>query len=431
LKFREAVLNGVIDENAQIFLQNVEDARSNCFRMARLEDDLQCDTEIFQPADVCYDNADNENDEEEKNTLTIDGPDLDELLNLFDEESTTNNDSLNGVGYNSSIPPVYKLDAICQKGVLKCGFESLANMNYNSTCDTNIYETAQQAQSTNNSNDSSATTNNEVFIQQQRSPEQREIGCLLLTWTSRRSRTFEEITKSKKIVDILEANGSVKSILDWANKAELDAGQKQAFEIFVSSFILTFYAQTSATSFNRDCDASLAYLREKQKLEKLADNEKRNSDQLICLLHGPGGSGKMTVMDLLLEYAWEYCSYIEDFTFSSRTIVVTAMSGVAATLLLGETTHAAVYLNKKTPLDAEEIEMWADTRMLIVDEISFASKQEFIKLHQNLSRLKQQLHQHYGGLNIIFSGDFRQMEPCSREGKKLSIMRTVLNLRTG
>ena len=126
----------------------------------------------------------------------------------------------------------------------------------------------------------------------------------------------------------------------------------------------------------------------------------------------------MTVIDLLLEYAREYCAFMEEYTFTSRTIVVTAMSGVAATLLMGETTHAAVYLNKKTALQAEDVELWTDTRLLIVDEISFASRHEFKKLHKNLSRLKSQLHLPYGGLDIIFSGDFRQLEPCGRDGKK-------------
>ena len=104
---------------------------------------------------------------------------------------------------------------------------------------------------------------------------------------------------------------------------------------------------------------------------------------------------------------------MEDYTFNSRTIVVTAMLGVAATLLLGETTHSAVYLNRRKRLEAEDIELWADTRLLVVDEISFASKQEFKKLHENLCTLKQQLHLPYGGLNIIFSGNFQQMEPCA------------------
>ena len=97
----------------------------------------------------------------------------------------------------------------------------------------------------------------------------------------------------------------------------------------------------------------------------------------------PGGSGKATVIDLVVKYAAEYCGYIENFEFTPRTILVTAMTGVAATILLGETTHAAVYLNQKCLLlEAEQIKVWKETRLLIIDEILFASKEDFCQLHK-------------------------------------------------
>jgi hypothetical protein len=49
-----------------------------------------------------------------------------------------------------------------------------------------------------------------------------------------------------------------------------------------------------------------------------------------------------TVIVLIMEYSREYCSYVDNYEFTLRTIIVTAMTGVAATLLLGETTHSAV-----------------------------------------------------------------------------------------
>ena len=167
----------------------------------------------------------------------------------------------------------------------------------------------------------------------------------------------------------------------------------------------------------QQCRTCAQFAREKRLLEKLVEKQRRGSEQLICLLHGPGGSGKTTVIDLVMEYAREYCSFMDNYTFSSRTIVVTAMTGVAATLLMGETVHSAVYLNQKKNIQPEQVEVWEDTRLLIIDEISFASKQDFAKLHRQLRKLKQQLHKPYGGLDIIFSGDMRQLEPVGR-GKK-------------
>mmetsp|Transcript_12267 Transcript_12267/g.22273 ORF Transcript_12267/g.22273 Transcript_12267/m.22273 type:complete len:243 (+) Transcript_12267:661-1389(+) len=47
----------------------------------------------------------------------------------------------------------------------------------------------------------------------------------------------------------------------------------------------------------------------------------------------------------------------------------------------------------------------------IHDEISFVSKPDFEKLNHNLCHLMQKLHFPYGGMNIVFSGDMRQLEP--------------------
>jgi hypothetical protein len=87
-------------------------------------------------------------------------------------------------------------------------------------------------------------------------------------------------------------------------------------------------------------------------LKQLADVGKRQSDPLICLLHGPGDSGKTARIDLLIEYPHEYGSYLDNFEFPSRIFVVTAMTGVAATILMGETTHSPAYLNQKRPIKA-------------------------------------------------------------------------------
>ena len=112
-----------------------------------------------------------------------------------------------------------------------------------------------------------------------------------------------------------------------------------------------------------------------------------------------------------MEYAREYCSFLPHVTFTARTIVVTAMTGVAATFIQGEMTHGALYLNQQKELEPEQIELWEHTKLLIIDEILFASKHNFYMIHKNVSKLKQELTKKYGGINIIFSGDFRQLEP--------------------
>ena len=76
--------------------------------------------------------------------------------------------------------------------------------------------------------------------------------------------------------------------------------------------------------------------------------------------------------------------------------------------------HGALFLNQKCEIEPEQIELWADTHLLIIDEISFASKSNFQMMHKQLGKLKQEINKKFGGLNIIFSGDFRQLEPVGR-----------------
>jgi PIF1-like helicase len=151
--------------------------------------------------------------------------------------------------------------------------------------------------------------------------------------------------------------------------------------------------------------------------------------QLIMLLHGPGGSGKSRVITLVIAYAQEFCNLLSH-PFTIRTIVVTAMSGVAATLIHGKTTHMSMGLNRQSPNDAM-IKSWSDTRLVIIDECSFASEGQFNKMEECARLLKNVAFQYYGGLNVVFAGDFSQLEPPCRtpiyEGKECPAFHGLLN----
>ena len=68
--------------------------------------------------------------------------------------------------------------------------------------------------------------------------------------------------------------------------------------------------------------------------------------------------------------------------------------------------HRALFLNQKREIEPEQIELRADTCLLIIDEISFVSKSDFKMMHKQLGKLKQEINKKLSGLNIIFSGDF-------------------------
>jgi thymidine kinase len=102
---------------------------------------------------------------------------------------------------------------------------------------------------------------------------------------------------------------------------------------------------------------------------------------------GAGGSGKTRVINAVMAYAKGFCKEV-NYMFDKRMIVVTALTGVAATLINGETTHSAAKLNYKN-ITHEHIEEWKHSRLVIIDEISFASSDILIKLNTKLQALKE------------------------------------------
>ena len=78
------------------------------------------------------------------------------------------------------------------------------------------------------------------------------------------------------------------------------------------------------------------------------------------------------------------------------------MTGSAAALLNGVTLHSAAHFESanKQISDTDRKE-WEGMRIKVIDEL-FCSQQQLEKLDKILRRLRSQLDQPYGGLNIIF-----------------------------
>jgi energy-coupling factor transporter ATP-binding protein EcfA2 len=110
--------------------------------------------------------------------------------------------------------------------------------------------------------------------------------------------------------------------------------------------------------------------------------------QLIMFLTGPGGSGKSEIIKELLAYVEQFCSAIQQ-PFTKRTILVTACSGVAATLIHGQALHSAIFLNKSIQnIDKDEkLKFQNCVRMLIVDDISLLSGSEIKNMSKHLNWL--------------------------------------------
>jgi PIF1-like helicase len=396
-KLRKVVADGHLHDSACTFLQNLQDTKSNNLRNSSVTDELQRTTTLpsHLPIDSVLiqendDSSESEYDFLHLNDILQTGDEFDDYVHLG---PNTDHD------YNV-LPQSYNCDDIRNKGRDDCGTSRLPDFTKNIIPTTNDFCIS----NTPSTLDPSTQTRDKYRT----SPTQTDLVSILFTHKDKQRRSFTDITGQKNRVSVYKPNGSAKSIVDWAKKSNFDSNQRRAFEVIAGSFVLSFY--DTAITANKEARATCKS--ESKRLRTLVHNNKWKSNQLICFLHGPGGSGKSAVIDLVVLYAHSFCKYLwTDFDTSERVIVVTAMTGVAATLLQGETTHAALFLNQKKDITREQVERWSPTRLVIIDEISFASKQDIVMINSKLAKLKQQHFLRYGGINIIFCGDFRQLEP--------------------
>ena len=92
------------------------------------------------------------------------------------------------------------------------------------------------------------------------------------------------------------------------------------------------------------------------------------------------------------------------------------MTGVAACQIPnGKTIHSQACLSNKT-IGQANIDSWTSTKMLIIDEVSFLDEDNLKRLDKHLRILKQNDNL-YGGIHVVFVGDFFQLKPV--QGKPL------------
>lgn len=127
---------------------------------------------------------------------------------------------------------------------------------------------------------------------------------------------------------------------------------------------------------------------------------------------GPGGYGKSYLIKAIVHHAQREC----------KNISVCAMTGCAAVLLDCEATTlhawARIGIAKGAPEDILTFLVknrhcatnWRETNILIVDEVSMMSKQLFDLFNRVASGIRRS-NRPFGGIQVIFCGDFFQLPP--------------------
>jgi ATP-dependent DNA helicase PIF1 len=143
-------------------------------------------------------------------------------------------------------------------------------------------------------------------------------------------------------------------------------------------------------------------------------------------LTGPAGAGKNTATKVARRFCFEF-SLAVGALWSDRTFLFTVYTGSAAMLVGGLTICKAGFLMKKGALTEEDKREWQEVRILIIDEISFMCDDELKKLDQRLKEVRDRA-KPFGGVLIVFAGDFRQLEPSASSENNLLLSRQSSNL---
>ena len=149
--------------------------------------------------------------------------------------------------------------------------------------------------------------------------------------------------------------------------------------------------------------------------QQIAFDAFKNGENVF--VSGPGGSGK----SYLIKEIVKYCKG------QGKNIAVCATTGCAALLLEcnATTIHSWSGIGIANAEDQQIIfrssmnkftrKKWRNTDVLILDEISMLSKRIFELLNEMGKRLRNSI-KPFGGLQLLFSGDFYQLAPIPTKG---------------
>jgi hypothetical protein len=131
-----------------------------------------------------------------------------------------------------------------------------------------------------------------------------------------------------------------------------------------------------------------------------------NPEQLRMYLGGMGGTGKTQVIKALS------CFFTQ--RNEAHRFVIVAPTGTAAALLGGSTYHSTFGINDNSGIGkiGKIKQKLEGVEYVFFDEVSMLSARDLYRINLQLSRVLDVAHAPFGGLNLVFSGDFAQLPPA-------------------
>jgi len=208
-------------------------------------------------------------------------------------------------------------------------------------------------------------------------------------------------------LQVNEDNGNMMPTLhEFAEQHNLDSKQSIAFQVICSSFMLSILC--------KDTNLNLSNVQQCITLLLQKNGEKK---QLIMCLTGIAGSGKTYVIKCCHEYCKKFCQATGNI-FKGSLLALTALTKVQASHLNGLSIQNAALLNQRKVSFGSISEInWKKTSLLVIDGISMATNKLLYTLDKHLRTFTGNDDFMYGGINIVFVGDF--MQCCPIVGKPL------------
>jgi hypothetical protein len=147
-----------------------------------------------------------------------------------------------------------------------------------------------------------------------------------------------------------------------------------------------------------------------------------DSDQLKMYIAGMAGTGKTRVLKSLVEYFRQ--------KNESHRLLIVAPTGSAAALLKGSTYHSAFGINgdggPTSNIQLAQVKSRLEgVDYIFLDEVSMLSCRDLYLISARLARIMNNLDTPFGGLNMIFAGDFAQLPPVIGQEHSSLYSRTV------
>lgn len=138
---------------------------------------------------------------------------------------------------------------------------------------------------------------------------------------------------------------------------------------------------------------------------------KKLSERKNVILAAKAGSGKSFLIKKIKNF------------FKDKNVIITSTTGVSALAINGMTIHSfsGIGLGKKSKEELlNDIKKYANvkkriisTDILVVDEVSMLSEELFVKLNFIFKKIRKNENETFGGMTLLFSGDFFQLEPVN------------------